>query len=243
MHKFFGLAGYYRRFIKSNAGIAQLLSDLTRKNAFLWGTLQHRALNELKHALVSTPVLRHPESNQHFVVSTDVRKFVGSATLDHEDHPVEYLSHRLLYAETRWYTGDQVLLEFMIAIKQWNVYLRCRKFSFRTYHEPIRYLQTKDNLNTMKQRWLDTLQSYSYETQYVSGKYNVAPDAFNRRPDCQPQIKPIDLTQEYNLSDKIQNAYSYDEYARDILSALRDPDEPLTDKVYRLLTNFNALDK
>lgn len=80
----------------------------------------------MKQALTEAPVLRHPDSQTPFVVSTDASKHAVGATLEQSGHPIAFLSHRLSGNEIDWATGDQELLAFMIALRVWSVYLRGR---------------------------------------------------------------------------------------------------------------------
>lgn len=63
---------------------------------------------------------------------------------------------------------------FMIALREWSVYLRGRPFTFRTDHEPIRYLQTKARLSGRQHRWLDALQEYTYDVAHIPGRLHIS---------------------------------------------------------------------
>ena len=134
----------------------------------------------MKAGLTSALVLAHGTSDKEFVVSTDASKFAVGATLEQNEKIVAFLSHRVTEAETRWCAGDQELLTFMIALPDWDVYLKGRKFTFRTDHEPIRYLQTKPKLPGRQSRWLDSLRSYTFQTRQI-------PEKKKRSPRCSRQ--------------------------------------------------------
>ncbi|XP_004292526.1 PREDICTED: uncharacterized protein LOC101313866 [Fragaria vesca subsp. vesca] len=54
---FLGLAGYYRKYVKNFGIIAKPLTDMLRIGGFQWSPLAEIAFEELKHALMTTPVL------------------------------------------------------------------------------------------------------------------------------------------------------------------------------------------
>ena len=58
VHTFFGLVGYYRKFIKNFAKIAKTLTMLTRMDVkFKWKETHHCAFMELKDAIIQAPIL------------------------------------------------------------------------------------------------------------------------------------------------------------------------------------------
>lgn len=68
---FLGLTGYYRRFIRDYGKIAKLLTNLLKKDAFLWNDLAETAFNTLKQVMTKPPVLALPNYNDLFTIETD----------------------------------------------------------------------------------------------------------------------------------------------------------------------------
>jgi len=70
---FCGLASYYRSFVCNFATKAKPLHNLTRKGAvFKWAPECETALQQLKHALSSAPILVAPCDDGQYVLDTDV---------------------------------------------------------------------------------------------------------------------------------------------------------------------------
>lgn len=68
---FLGLRRYYKKFIACYVQIVAPLTDLLQKNAFGWTVEAQQSFQQLKEALISTPVLIYPNFEDTFVVETD----------------------------------------------------------------------------------------------------------------------------------------------------------------------------
>jgi hypothetical protein len=64
LRSFFGLANFYRRFVLGFSHITRTLRHVTKGGAnsrFVWATSQHKAFEDLKSRLCSTPFLIFPD--------------------------------------------------------------------------------------------------------------------------------------------------------------------------------------
>ena len=80
---FLGLASYYRRFVRGFSEMARPLTELTRARVeWKWSTSQHQAFNRLKLALTTAPVLRLPDFERQFVLTTNAIDAAVGAILE-----------------------------------------------------------------------------------------------------------------------------------------------------------------
>lgn len=70
---FLGLTGYYRRFVAHYATIAAPLTELLKKDNFLWGKKVTAAFERLKRTMMETSVLVLPDFAKTFMVETNRR--------------------------------------------------------------------------------------------------------------------------------------------------------------------------
>nr|GEW88527.1 reverse transcriptase domain-containing protein [Tanacetum cinerariifolium] len=82
----FGLAAYYRRFIKGFLKITKPMTKLTQKSVkFEWGDKKEAAFHSLKQKLYSTPILALPEGVENFVVYCNaLHKGLGVVLMQNE---------------------------------------------------------------------------------------------------------------------------------------------------------------
>ena len=111
VRSFLGLANYYRRFIPEFAGIAAPLTELTTKKHLRmvkWSLEAEEAFGNIKRVLCSKPVLMAPNFSKEFVVQADASEVGLGAVLSQihegEEHPVLYLSRKLLPRERNYAT-------------------------------------------------------------------------------------------------------------------------------------------
>ena len=185
VQSFLGLCNYYRRFVPHFARIAAPLTDLTKKtNPFSWGSSQEMSFNNLKAALLKAPVLRCADYSLPFEVQSDASGVGLGAVLqqtdDHGTRPVAYYSRKLNSAEQNYAPHEQELLAIVSALREWRCYLLGRKFTVKTDHKPLQYLQDQKQLSRRQARWILFLQEFDFNYVYIPGRSNHAADALSR---------------------------------------------------------------
>jgi len=111
-----GLAGYYRRFVRSFGVIAAHLHMLTKINSFEWSEEAHEAFDGLKNALCQAPVLALPLFDKQFVVETDACGQGIGAVLIQAGHPLAYISWQLKGKQLHLSIYEKELLVVIFAI-------------------------------------------------------------------------------------------------------------------------------
>ena len=107
VRSFLGLVGFYKQFIKNFSELAAPLTELTKKvqrnQDIKWGESQEKAFNQLRHALVSKPILKMVEISKPFTLQVDASDLgIGAIVLQEENGkkvPVAYASRKLKQSE------------------------------------------------------------------------------------------------------------------------------------------------
>src|SRR5271154_5507148 len=180
LRSFLGLATYYRKFVKDFSVTATPLTALLHKDkSYNWEKEQQSAFEQLKQHLVSAPVLILPDPTKPFTVTTDASDFAIGAVLSQNhgkgDQPLAFESRKLSSAELNYPIHEKELLAIVHAIRLWHIYLEGQTFTIITDHASLEYIKSQNTLSRRQARWLETLQSVTYE--YKPGKTNVVADA------------------------------------------------------------------
>ena len=184
---FLGLISYYQKFIKNYSTIAAPLYELTRQKLpqrVGWTDEAEAAFQRLKTALCEEPVLRAPDFAKPFVLHTDASGTGIGAVLaqvsDGEEHPITYVSRKLLKHEKNYATVEKECLAVKWAIHHLRYYLWGRTFTLITDHAPLKWMSTNKDRNARVTRWFLELQDYKFKVEHRPGKEIPHADALSR---------------------------------------------------------------
>ncbi|XP_057453401.1 uncharacterized protein LOC130745246 [Lotus japonicus] len=177
---FLGLTCYYRRFIKGYSIMASPLTDLLKKDGFLWSVAAADAFLKLKNALVTAPVLAIPDMQKPFTVETDASSTGIGAVLLQDHHPVAFLSKVLSPRNRLLSVYDREFLALVHAVTKWHQYLAIQPFTILTDQQSLKFLLEQRLSTPAQYRWVTKLMGLSYVIQYKKGKENVVADALSR---------------------------------------------------------------
>ncbi|GJP57976.1 hypothetical protein CLOP_g19892 [Closterium sp. NIES-67] len=100
LQQFLGFANYYNRFVPQYAKLAAPLMNLLKKNTpYKWEPKHQDAVEQLKQALTSAPVLILPDPERDYVIEADASdQAVGAVLMQDKGNvlqPIAYLSKKL----------------------------------------------------------------------------------------------------------------------------------------------------
>ena len=109
VRQFVGFVGYYRRFVKDFAELAEPLVALTQKGApFVWTDRQQTAFEALKACLICAPILGFPTEDGRVLLGTDASLFAVGGVLnqiqDDREVVITYASHSPRLSQRRYCT-------------------------------------------------------------------------------------------------------------------------------------------
>ena len=96
-----GLAGWYRKFVPIFASISAPITDCLKKGKkFVFTEEAAQAFEQIKEALITSPVLQNPDFKKHFDIQCDASNNGIGALLfqkdeDDQEHLIFYFSKKL----------------------------------------------------------------------------------------------------------------------------------------------------
>lgn len=183
--RFTAFGSFYRKFIPNYAVKVKPMKRLEKKGVpFVWTAECQKAFDEVKESLKNPKILKHPDFEKPFVLTTDASKLGCGAVLQQEHDgvllPVSYASRGFTRGESNKSTIEQELTAIHWAVTHFRPYLYGRKFMIQTDHKPLVYLYSlKDPSSKLTRMRLD-LEEFDFQIQYVKGKDNVIADALSR---------------------------------------------------------------
>ena len=135
--------------------------------------------------MATAPVLRLPDFERQFVVTTDASDVAIGAILEQDFgsglQPIAFSSRKLNPTEIRYSAYERELLGIVWAIGQWKHYFQGpHPILIQTDHAPLRHLPSQTSVNSRVWRWLAVLQGYNVDIRHIPGKKNPA-DSLSRQ--------------------------------------------------------------
>lgn len=186
LHRFLGMAGYYRGFCPSFSSVVAPLTDLiSPKIPFEWTTASQEAFEGAKALLANAPVLIAANFSRPFCLAVDVSETGAGAVLlqktqDGIEHPICYFSRKCNVHQRVYSVVEKEALALVLAVQQ--VYLGASASPIIVYtdHNPLMFLHRMKNRNQRIMRWSLILQPFLLEIKHVRGTENVIADALSR---------------------------------------------------------------
>jgi len=177
---FLGLTGFYRKFIKGYASIASPLTNLLKKDSFMWSSEVDHSFQTLKKAMTEAPTLAVPDFTIPFDLETDASGKAMGAVLMQQNHPIAFFSKQLCPRLLRSSTYVRELHAITTAVKKWRQYLLGHPFTIHIDHKSLKELISQVIQTPEQQVYLSKLLGYDFKIQFKSGKSNVVTDALSR---------------------------------------------------------------
>ena len=186
VRSFLGTAGWYRRFIKNYAMLSAPISDcLKKRTPFYFSPEAEEAVNELKRALTTAPVLIHPNFKLKFYIQCDASdKGIGAVLYQKDEEgneqPIAFFSRKLNPSQRNYSVTEKECLAAVKAIDRFRPYVEMMEFTVVTDHASLKWLMTLKDLSGRLARWSLALQGYDFTITHCKGSANVVADTLSR---------------------------------------------------------------
>ena len=180
--QFWGLAGYYRKFIKNYGLISRPLTDLLKKHSQFWWTpqLQH-CFDTLKQALVTAPVLSLSDFTKEFTIEIDASDKGIGVVLMQQGHPIAYLSKSLSKRSQTLSTYEKECLVVILVVDRWKPYLQHQPFTIAFDQKSLIHLGEQKLSDGLQHKAFVKLLGLHYKMVCKKGPDNKAADALSRQ--------------------------------------------------------------
>lgn len=253
--RFLGLTGFFRRFVKHYAKIAQPLTDLTKQgNIFNFNEVCAAAFRKLIMCLTNSPVLRLYDPKTRTELHTDACALGIAGMLMQRDeknalHLVYCVSKKTTEAESKYHSSRLELLAIVWCVERLRSLLIGINFKIVTDCQAIIFLNSKKNVNPQVARWFSILQEYDYTIEHRKGQTMTHVDALSRAPvetenDTQDEVFEKKLTVCWTTTEEEQLLYVQygDETLRNIIDILKKPVQTLTENEKALTKDYKLVD-
>ena len=183
VQRLMGTVKYLSKFLSDLSQICEPIRRPTHKDVpWFWTKEQNVAVDKIKEAVTSAPVLKYFDSNKPTEGSGDASSRGLGFVLTQEDHAVTYASRALTEAEQRYSQIEKELLAQVFGLEHNHKYTCGRKVILYTDHKPLVSISSNPLASAPKrlQRLLLRLQQFDAEISYRPGREMYLADTLSR---------------------------------------------------------------
>lgn len=162
------------------------ITSLLKKNIkkLEWSVEAGEALEKVKAALTSAPILANPDYSRPFTIQSDASDTgIGAILVQGEgddEKVIAYFSQKLSSAQRKYQTTERECLAVISAIEKFRPYIEGAKFKVITDHASLLWLRNLKDPSGRLGRWALRLQPYDFELQHRKGRFMTVADALSR---------------------------------------------------------------
>jgi len=162
LREFLRITGYYRIFVYKYAQLASPLTDLFKKDAFLWSAVATTTFSQLKATLMKTPMLASPNFSEALILETDASGFGVAAILSQANHPIAYFSKKMSTRMQRQSTYTREFYAITATLAKFCPYLLGHKFIIKTDQKSLKELLEQWLQTPEQQQWLPKFLGFDF---------------------------------------------------------------------------------
>ena len=238
---FYGLASYYRKFVKGFATMAEPLTKLTRKSVrFEWTQEAQDAFDKLKLALQEATSLAFPHPNLPCIVDSDASDVaigaVLSQVIDGVERPIAFYSKIMNQTQRNYCPTRRELLAVIAALQHFRHYLLGNRVVLRTDHHSLKWLNSFRSPEGTMARWIETLAEFDFQIEHRPGRLHCNADGVSR-PLCKqcfgkvaktPWVDEIDRADELTEPLGLRTLTWAPEFSAQDMAALQAEDDDIS---------------
>ena len=155
------------------------LSDLTKKDCtWNWGIEQQNTFKTLKKAFTTAPILRIPNNEDSFKLSTNASDFATDAVLSQKNmqtnlwHPIAFFSKSLDVHERNYEIYNKELLAVIQGLEEYRDYLEGHPHKVEIWldHQNLTFFRTAQKLTRRQTRWALFMTCFDFVLYHKLGK-------------------------------------------------------------------------
>ena len=187
LRSWLGFCGYYRTFIKRYSYYTNEMNSMRSSKKFEWTQKMEKKFQKLKEKFKEMPIRSYPqfeEDSSPFELTTDWSKNNLSAILsqkqDGSERLIAVFGRKTTPGESNYPPWKGELSAVIYGMRKAEHILRYKPFIVNTDASALVHLRSLKSLTGILARWMQELQTYSFEVKHRRGVDNSNADGVSR---------------------------------------------------------------